>query len=202
MRYDIIAFNNWVVNIFFREQQMISRKQEQELCNKASILVKKTGLRFTQSEIDSMVVADFGLSRPRSEGIQVLTFINTAHIGAKVITLLPRQTMLEHWHPSRGSDPGKEETLRCLYGRCRVYVPGEDSITDGFIPEGGEENYTCRREILLRETEQYTFAPGIPHWFQGGEEGAVVLSFSTQVTDLEDCFSNPDVVRQTLYSQE
>jgi D-lyxose ketol-isomerase len=147
----------------------------------------------------SMVAADFGLSRPRREGLQVLTFIDTEYLGAKAIILLPEQTMLEHWHPQRGEDPGKEETLRCLSGVCRVYVPGEVTLSQGFIPEGQEEFYTCRNEIILEPTEQYTFPPGTPHWFQAGEAGTVVLSISTQVTDLDDRFSNPSVVRKTVY---
>ena len=179
---------------------MISRSEEQRLCDKARRLLAKTGWELAEEELASMVCADFGLSRPEGEGLQVLTFINTPFLGAKIIVLLPGQTMLEHWHPKRGDDPGKEETLRCLYGECRVYVPGDSTIERGFIPAGEESNYTCRNETVLSPTEQYTFAPGTPHWFQSGKEGTVILSFSTQVTDLEDKFTNPDVVRQTQYS--
>lgn len=180
---------------------MISREEEKQLCAEARLLLKESGLDFSDTELASMVCADFGLSRPRREGLQVLTFIDTEYLGAKAIILLPEQTMLEHWHPQRGEDPGKEETLRCLYGVCRVYVPGEETLTQGFIPEGQEEYYTCRKEIILEPTEQYTFAPGTPHWFQADEAGTVVLSISTQVTDLDDRFTNPSVVRKTVYGE-
>jgi D-lyxose ketol-isomerase len=180
---------------------MISRTTEKTLCREAEKLIEQAGLAFSRDELDSMVVADFGLGKPRQEGLQVLTFIDTKFIGAKAIVLLPGQTMVEHWHPARGSDPGKEETLRCLYGSCRVYVPGESISVNGFVPSGKEEYYTCRKEFILNPTEQYTFSPGTPHWFQPGDEGTVVLSISTKVTDLDDCFTNPLVVRQTVYSE-
>ena len=180
---------------------MISRDEEKRLCGEARLLLEESGFEFTDEELASMVCADFGLSRPRREGLQVLTFIDTDYLGAKAIILLPEQTMLEHWHPQRGEDPGKEETLRCLFGTCRVYVPGKATISRGFIPEGQGEFYTCRNEILLEPTAQYTFSPGTPHWFQAGEAGTVVLSISSQVTDLDDCFTNPSVVRKTVYGE-
>ena len=179
--------------------KMISRAEEKRLCDEARLLLEESGLEFTDEEMASTVCADFGLSRPRREGLQVLTFIDSDYLGAKAIVLLPEQTMLEHWHPQRGKNPGKEETLRCLCGVCRVYVPGEATISRGFIPEGQEEFYTCRNEIILEPTAQYTFSPGTPHWFQADVAGTVVLSISTQVTDLEDCFTNPSVVRKTVY---
>ena len=178
---------------------MVSKEQERVLCGESRRLLEKSGLYFSEREYESMVTADFGLSRPRIEGLQVLTFVDTKHMGAKAITLLPKQTMVEHWHPRRGDDPGKEETLRCLFGVCRVYVPGEPTLSAGFVPEGQEEFYSCRHELLLTPGDQYTFSPGTPHWFQAGKGGTVVLSLSTQVTDLDDCFTNPAVVRRTVY---
>lgn len=179
---------------------MISREEEKRLCTLSIEMIRKTGINFSDIEYTSMVTADFGLCRPRTEGIQVLTFVNTPFIGAKVIVNLPGQTMVEHWHPSRENDPGKEETLRCLYGTCLVYIPGEDSMKEGYVPEGQEKNYNCRNEIVLHPREQYTLSPGVPHWFQPGKEGSVILSISTQVTDQEDQFSNTDIIRQTIYS--
>lgn len=181
---------------------MITKREEKELCLEAKKLIKKAGIDFNRQELDSMVAADFGMGRPRIEGLQVLTFMDTEFIGAKAIILLPGQTMIEHWHPTRGSDPGKEETLRCLYGSCRVYTPGNSVNMQGFIPSGKEKYYTCRKEVILKPTEQYTFSPGTPHWFQPGDEGTVVLSISTKVTDLDDCFTDPLVVRQTVYSDD
>ena len=179
---------------------MISREEERVVCKESRLLIEKTGLPFTPQELDSMVSADFGLSRLRQEGIQVLTFLLTEKIGAKVLVLLSGQTMLEHWHPKRGADAGKEETLRCLYGTCRLYIPGENTMKFGYIPCEMENFYTCRNEINLQINDQYTIPPGVPHWFQPGDEGCVIFSFSNNVTDLEDKFTNPHVVRATVYA--
>ena len=178
---------------------MITRGEERERCDEAIELLKKAAFTFAPQEHASMRAADFGLSRLRKEGIQVLTFLNTAFLGAKALILLPEQTMVEHWHPARGDDPGKEETLRCLYGECNLYIPGEDNMTRGFLPEGQELNYNSRHEITLTPQGQYTLSPGVAHWFQPGPEGCVVLSLSTQVTDLDDLFTNPQIVRETKY---
>ena len=179
---------------------MILRTEEQAAFSESRFLIEKTGIPFTRQELDSMVSADFGLSRLRKEGIQVLTFLNTEKVGAKIIVLLPGQTMLEHWHPKRGVDSGKEETLRCIFGICRLYIPGEESIKLGSIPQDMDNYYTCRKEINLQINDQYTISPGIPHWFQPGKEGCVIFSFSNNVTDLEDKFTNPHVVRNTVYA--
>ena len=117
-----------------------------------------------------------------------------------MIVLLPGQTMVEHWHPARENDDGKEETLRGLWGSCRVYLPGLDSLTEGYIPEGQDRWYTCRNETILNPSDQMTIPPDTPHWFQAGRDGCVILSVSNNVTDLDDRFTNPEVVRQTQYS--
>lgn len=178
---------------------MITKKEERERCDEAKNLLRKAGFLFAPHEYASMMAADFGLSHLGREGIQVLTFLNTPFLGAKALILLPEQTMVEHWHPSRGGDPGKEETLRCLYGECNLYIPGENNMKRGFIPEGQEIYYKCRHEISLMPQGQYTLSPGLAHWFQPGPEGCVVLSLSTQVTDLDDLFTNPRIVRETKY---
>jgi hypothetical protein len=86
---------------------MITRKEERERCDEAIELLRR-------------------------EEIQVLTFLNTAFLGAKALIPLPEQTM-------------------------------------------------------------------VAHWFQPEPEGCVVLSLSTEVTDLDDLFTNPQIVRETTY---
>ena len=40
--------------------------------------------------------------------------------------------------------------------------------------------------------------PGTWHWFQGGEEGAVISEFSTKSTDHTDVFTDKRLVRKTV----
>ncbi len=190
-------------------QRMISKEEEREVCAEAMEILRQTGLNVSDGEHRSLKAADFGLSRLRREGLQVITLIETERIGVKVLILLAGQTMVEHWHPRRDNDPGKEETLRCVYGICRVYTPGENTMTNGYLPEdsnGPIRHYTCRNETTLRPTDQLTIPAGTRHWFQALREatgapgeGCVVLSFSNRVSDLEDCFTDPSVKRQTVY---
>ena len=50
-------------------------------------------------------------------------------------------------------------------------------------------------EIVLRPGEQWTIPPDTLHWFQAGDEGAVVSEFSTRSRDETDVFSDPRIVR-------
>ena len=46
--------------------------------------------------------------------------------------------------------------------------------------------------------DQLILTPGTKHWFQAGERGAVMYSFSTKVRDALDQFSDPLIVRETI----
>jgi D-lyxose ketol-isomerase len=50
-------------------------------------------------------------------------------------------------------------------------------------------------EIVLHPGDQYTIPPNTWHWFQGGDNGAVVSEFSSTSTDDADIFSDPSIVR-------
>ena len=50
-------------------------------------------------------------------------------------------------------------------------------------------------EIVLREGDQYTMMPDTWHWFQAGEDGAVVSEFSTKSLDETDIFTDPRIRR-------
>lgn len=50
-------------------------------------------------------------------------------------------------------------------------------------------------EIVLKPGEQYTLEPNTLHWFQAGEEGAVVSEFSTMSTDEYDVFTDQEIKR-------
>lgn len=142
-------------------------------------------------------VADFGLSRLDIEGAQILTLVATDRIAVKIIVLFPSQTIPEHWHPRVGEDPGKEETVRVVSGTVRFYIPGDESMREGFVPAGQEDAYTVRHELILKPGDQITLQPGTKHWFEGGEEGAVMYSFSTVARDVLDGFTDPHIERVT-----
>ena len=58
--------------------------------------------------------------------------------------------------------------------------------------------FTVWHETVLGPGEQYTIPPDTLHWFQAGDEGAVVSEFSTQSRDDLDVFSDPRIRRATL----
>ena len=180
---------------------MLTRKVFETAKQTAFEMIRDSGIQILPEEIDKIDVADFGLSDLPSEGIEVFTMFATDRISAKVLVLFPNQTEPEHWHPSVGNDPGKEEIIRAIKGTVRFYIPGEGKIREGFIPKGKEAFYTCRSEIVLEPGEQLILPPGTKHWFQAGPEGAVMYSFSTCVRDLLDGFSNPNIVRTTQIAE-
>ena len=121
-------------------------------------------------------VADFGLGRLEEIGLQLVVYVNTERVCAKELVLFPGQLCPEHRHPPVGGDPGKEETFRCRLGTVHLHVEGHD-------------------EIVLQPGEQFTIQPDTLHWFQAGDEGAVVSEFSTRSRDEYDVFSDPQIVR-------
>ena len=150
----------------------------------------------TEEEKDRIEVADFGLGEVEKTGLQILTYINTNRCCAKELVLMPYQTCPEHIHPNRGQVMGKEETFRCRWGKVLLYVEGEVTPNrQATLPVGREETYTVFHEIELNPGEQYTLKPNIKHWFQAGEEGAIISEFSTSSTDECDLFTDPSIMR-------
>ncbi|MEL7147886.1 MAG: cupin domain-containing protein, partial [Bacteroidota bacterium] len=98
-------------------------------------------------------------------------------------------------------DPGKEEVIRAISGDLRFYIPGENSMKEGFIVDDKQSCYTMRNEVVMKPGDQLVLPAGTKHWFQAGEEGAVMYSFSTTVTDLNDQFTDPDIVRETVIEE-
>jgi D-lyxose ketol-isomerase len=176
---------------------MISRKQQQTARQRAAEMIRGAGVPINAGEADGIEVVDFGLGRLDTEGVQVLTLVQTERISVKVLALFPDQTEPEHWHPPVGSDPGKEETVRVLAGTVYFYIPGENTFKEGFLVAGKEHCYTVRHELVLTPGGQITLAPGVKHWFQARAGGAVMFSFSTIARDAQDRFTDPDVVRVT-----
>jgi D-lyxose ketol-isomerase len=165
-------------------------------------MIRQAGITISDDEVGSIEVVDFGLSNLDREGVQVLTLVQTQRISIKVLALFPNQTEPEHWHPPVGDDPGKEETIRMIAGTVYFYVPGEDTLKEGFIVGGKADCYTMRKEIVMKPCDQLTLAPGEKHWFQTREEGAVMYSFSTIARDALDQFSDPAIERITKVSDK
>ncbi len=156
----------------------------------------RAGIVLTLEEAANIEVADFGLGELAETGLEIVVYVNTLKCCAKELVLFPRQTCPEHLHPPAGGEEGKEETFRCRWGEVYLYVPGEPTPNPLAIPPAGsEEWYGVHHEIRLRPGDQYTIMPGVPHWFQGGENGAVVSEFSTRSRDEFDIFRDPQISR-------
>lgn len=179
---------------------MVSKKLAAQLREMARKELEKVGVYITQEEYDAMDIADFGHGDCFVEGGQMVTFFCTSRVSAKMIVMLPGQTLPQHWHLSENY--GKEETIRVAGGVLYMYREGEDNMQYGTIPAGREQYYTCRNELVMRRTNQITFFPGEKHWFQGGPEGAVLYSFANCAIDAMDPFEDPTIVRVTQYADD
>jgi D-lyxose ketol-isomerase len=174
---------------------MIGASEKVNAQQRAADMMRNAGIQIRDDEISRIEVADFGLSQLEVEGVQVFTMVNTDRVAAKVLVLFPNQTEPEHWHPQVGEDPGKQETIRHIWGDLRFYVDGDDTMKEGCVVDGKEDVYTLRHELVLQSGDQLTFEPHEKHWFQAGPRGAVLYSFSTTVRDGLDGFTDPAIKR-------
>ena len=147
-----------------------------EARERAAAMLAEAGIALTPAEREGIEITDFGVGRLEEIGLQLVVYVNTERVCAKELVLFPRQTCPEHRHPPVDGTPGKEETFRCRRGTVHLHVEGEG-------------------EIVLRPGDQYTILPDTLHWFQGGDEGAVVSEFSTRSRDESDVFTDPRIVR-------
>ncbi len=173
-----------------------------DACSRAIDYFKKAGIVLTDQEKIAMEVADFGLGELEQTGLEIVTYVNTQRCCAKELVLFPRQTCPEHRHPNFEGDLGKEETFRCRYGKVYLYVDSsnkdlgsEKKTIQAILPKGREMYYTVFHEIELNPGDQYTLEPNTLHWFQAGEEGAVVSEFSTRSRDEADIFTDIHIQR-------
>jgi D-lyxose ketol-isomerase len=165
---------------------------------RARRLLEEAGIVLTPEEAERLEVADFGLSDLQNLGLELITYVNTERVCAKDLVLFPRQTCPEHRHPPVGDDPGKEETFRCRRGTVYVYLPGPETPDRGAKTPRRSEHFTVFHEYVLRPGEQVTIPPDTLHWFQAGDDGAVVSEFSTRSRDAFDVFTDPGVQRATV----
>lgn len=175
---------------------MLTRKQVAAAQARAVEMLTEAGIALTSAERESIEVADFGLDDLDRTGLELVVYENNARYCAKELVLFPRQTCPEHRHPPIGDDPGKQETFRCRQGVVWLYVEGEPTQQlQARIPTGDEDHYTVFHEIELHPGEQYTIPPDTKHWFQAGDEGAVVSEFSSTSRDEHDIFTDPRIQR-------
>ncbi|MBN1248330.1 MAG: D-lyxose/D-mannose family sugar isomerase [Anaerolineae bacterium] len=182
---------------------MITRSAYRQAQQRAAQLLRQIGIALRDAELEAIAVADFGLGELDESGAQILTLLDTAEIAAKLIVLFPDQTLPEHRHPRLGDYPGKAETLRCEWGVVYVYTPGPATPNPlGHPPNHRRGTYTVWHETVLHPGQQITLAPNTLHWFQAGSQGCVVWSFSSRAVDVQDVFTDPDIVRVTVIEEE
>lgn len=166
----------------------------------ASAYVSEAGIPLRPEELQGIEVVDCGLGDLSATGLQILTLLSTPWVGARLLILRPHQFFPQHRHPPSASDgyPGKEETFRGQCGELYLYVPGAPCASPMGRPPVARRAYcTVWHEVVLRPGDQYTCPPNTWHWFQAGPEGCIVWSFSSRVTDAQDQFADPAVVRET-----
>ncbi|MGE5675393.1 MAG: D-lyxose/D-mannose family sugar isomerase [Mycobacterium leprae] len=174
----------------------LSRQQYEAASTKALQYFERAHIYLRPDEKANLEVADFGLNQLDQTGLQLVVYVNTARHCAKEMVLFPHQTCPQHRHPAVNGQPGKEETFRCRWGKVYLYIAGSATPNPAVRPPAGDEaNYTVWHQIELNQGEQYTIAPDTWHWFQSGDEGAVVSEFSTASTDENDIFLDPRIRR-------
>ena len=175
---------------------MLAVQQIQQARARALDYFRRAGIVITPLEEERIEVADFGLGDLNRTGLELLTYVNTDRYCAKEMVLFPGQTCPEHRHPAGGSQPGKEETFRCRWGKVYLFVEGQASANAAVAPPKGDERYyTAARQLVLEPGAQHTIPPDTLHWFQAGKEGAVISEFSSPSHDESDLFTDERIVR-------
>jgi len=169
----------------------------EKIRERAAAILENAHIVITPQELAAMEIVDFGLGDIDNMGLEIIVYENNDRYCAKELVLFPRQTCAEHRHPRvSGENIGKQETFRCRWGEVYLYVPGESAAKPkAVIPEKYRKFLTVWREVVLRPGDQYTLAPDTLHWFQAGDQGAVVSEFSSTSTDENDVFTDPNIRR-------
>ncbi len=177
---------------------MLTKNEYREAQLRALDFFEKAGIVLTPEEKGNIEVADFGFGDLAQIGLEIVTYVNTERCCAKEMAMFPHQTCPEHRHPNINGQLGKEETFRCRWGKVYLYVPGKRTLDPHCAPpQGREKYYTVWHEVELKPGHQYMLFPDTLHWFQAGDEGAVLSEFSTKSRDEKDIFTDPAVQRIT-----
>ncbi|MGA2362578.1 MAG: D-lyxose/D-mannose family sugar isomerase [Candidatus Aminicenantales bacterium] len=162
-----------------------------EAKRQAADLIRKSGFPLTEEEWQELQIDDFGLGHLFEEGFAFIDILRSPQLRVTILVLLPGQTLPQHLHPAYDQEPGKEETLRVLYGSTNVYIEGEPSNPRIHIPSGKTPHYTARQEIALTIGRHFTIPPMKEHWFQGGPQGSVNICFQNRVDETHNVFFDP-----------
>ena len=166
---------------------------------RAAAALAESGIVLTEEERGDLEVADFGLSRLDEIGLQLVVYVNTDRVCAKELVLFPRQTCPEHRHPPTDGRPARRRRSAAASGVVYLYVEGAPTTDPACRPPAFcADAFTVWHEIALRPGEQHTIPPNVLHWFQAGDEGAVVSEFSTTSTDELDVFTDARIARATV----
>ncbi|MBB6670804.1 D-lyxose/D-mannose family sugar isomerase [Cohnella nanjingensis] len=169
----------------------------QEMQQKVDQFLSERGIVLTPHEMGKIEIAELGLDEYETTGLALLTYVNNDRYCAKELVLLPKQTCPEHKHPPLSpSNPGKMETFRCRWGEVFLYVEGDPAHQPkAVVPESSKPYYTVFHEIVLRPGDQYDIPPNTFHWFQAGDQGAIITEFSSACNDETDVFIDPRIIR-------
>lgn len=177
----------------------MKKEERTRIQERAFHLLRKAHIAITDREKSNLEVADCGYADIHRLGLQVVVYVNNDRYCAKELALLPRQMFPEHRHPPIDKkNPGKRETFRCRWGEVYLYVEGDAAREPrAEVPEEYRKFLTVWQEIVLKPGDQYTVESDTNHWFQAGDEGAVVSEFSSTSCDERDLFTDPNVQRIT-----
>jgi D-lyxose ketol-isomerase len=175
----------------------MKREDVERLRDDAAALLMKAQMAITKQEREAMEVADFGLDDVRNVGLELIVYENNERYCAKELVLLPRQMCPQHRHPKIDeANAGKRETFRCRWGEVFLYIEGPATPhPKAIVPERYKKHLSVWHEMVLRPGDQYTIAPDTLHWFQAGDNGAIVSEFSSTSTDERDVFTDPNITR-------
>ena len=168
-----------------------------KLQNKAMVFLNKAGIAITPKEHEKIEVADFGLNNIKDIGLELVVYENNDRYCAKELIMFPRQMCPEHRHPPVSKqNTGKQETFRCRWGEAYLYVEGPRTRKPrAVVPDKYKKYLTVWHEIVLLPGQQYTIKPNTRHWFQAGDDGAIVSEFSSTSNDESDIFTDPNIQR-------
>jgi D-lyxose ketol-isomerase len=180
---------------------MLTAQQVHAARERAAAVLAGAGIAITPPELAHVEVADFGLGDLENIGLELVVYVNTDRVCAKELVLFAGQTCPEHRHPPFDGTAGKEETFRVRQGVVYLHVEGGEPTPGPLARPARFERgvYTAAREIVLHPGDQFTVPPNTRHWFQAGQDGAVVSEFSTQSRDDLDIFTDPEIVRTPVY---
>jgi len=175
----------------------MKREEVEQIRDEASEFLARADISITEQERKSMEIADFGLNDIRNVGLELVLYENNDRYCAKELVLLPRQMCPQHRHPRvHDNNPGKQETFRCRWGEVYLYVEGNPTPNPkAVVPEKYRKHLSVWREIVMRPGDQYTIKSDTLHWFQAGDQGAIVSEFSSTSIDELDVFSDPNIKR-------